>query len=155
MKLEKNAKMYGTLFSSVFMLSACTFGGGYVIVPLMRKKFVEDLHWIEEGEMMDLVAIAQSSPGAIAVNASISIGYRCAGIPGAIVAVIGTVLPPLVILTVISYCYEAFIQIRWIQVMLFGRWAGRSGASRRRCMCSSCWQPLYAMFCLMSICLSS
>ena len=44
MKLEKNAKMYGTLFSSVFMLSACTFGGGYVIVPLMRKKFVEDLH---------------------------------------------------------------------------------------------------------------
>ena len=104
MKLEKNAKMYGTLFSSVFMLSACTFGGGYVIVPLMRKKFVEDLHWIEEGEMMDLVAIAQSSPGAIAVNASISIGYRCAGIPGAIVAVIGTVLPPLVILTVISYC---------------------------------------------------
>ena len=72
MKLEKNAKMYGTLFSSVFMLSACTFGGGYVIVPLMRKKFVEDLHWIEEGEMMDLVAIAQSSPGAIAVNASIS-----------------------------------------------------------------------------------
>ena len=69
MKLEKNAKMYGTLFFSVFMLSACTFGGGYVIVPLMRKKFVEDLHWIEEGEMMDLVAIAQSSPGAIAVNA--------------------------------------------------------------------------------------
>ena len=124
MKLEKNAKMYGTLFSSVFMLSACTFGGGYVIVPLMRKKFVEDLHWIEEGEMMDLVAIAQSSPGAIAVNASISIGYRCAGIPGAIVAVIGTVLPPLVILTVISYCYEAFIQIRWIQVMLFGMQAG-------------------------------
>lgn len=62
MKMEKNAKMYGKLFSSVFMLSACTFGGGYVIVPLMRKKFVEDLHWIEEGEMMDLVAIAQSSP---------------------------------------------------------------------------------------------
>ena len=61
MKLEKNAKMYGTLFSSVFMLSACTFGGGYVIVPLMRKKFVEDLHWIEEGEMMDLVAIARSN----------------------------------------------------------------------------------------------
>ena len=68
MKLEKNAKMYGTLFSSVFMLSACTFGGGYVIVPLMRKKFVEDLHWIEEGEMMDLVAIAQSSPGAVPVS---------------------------------------------------------------------------------------
>ena len=130
--------MYGKLFSSVFMLSACTFGGGYVIVPLMRKKFVEDLHWIEEGEMMDLVAIAQSSPGAIAVNASISI-VSPAGILGQS-QVIGTVLPPLVILTVISYCYEAFIQIRWIQshavfrmqarlrlrpsVMWYGRWAG-------------------------------
>ena len=75
-------------------------------------------------EMMDLVAIAQSSPGAIAVNASISIGYRCAGILGAVVAVIGTVLPPLVILTVISYCYEAFIKIQWIQIMLFGMQAG-------------------------------
>lgn len=47
--MEKNANMYWKLFSSVFMLSACTFGGGYVIVPLMRKKFVEELHWIEEG----------------------------------------------------------------------------------------------------------
>ena len=56
--MEKNMKTYWKLFSSVFMLSACTFGGGYVIVPLMRKKFVEDLKWIDEGEMMDLVAIA-------------------------------------------------------------------------------------------------
>ena len=112
------------LFYSTLYLSAFTFGGGYVIITLMKKKFVDEYRWIEEEEMLDLVAIAQSSPGAIAVNASISIGYRCAGIPGAIVAVIGTVLPPLVILTVISYCYEAFIQIRWIQVMLFGMQAG-------------------------------
>lgn len=124
MIMERKVKMFWTLFSSVFVLSACTFGGGYVIVPLMRKKFVEDLHWIDEGEMMDLVAIAQSSPGAIAVNASISIGYRCAKIPGAIVAVIGTILPPLIILTIISYCYEAFIKIKWIQIMLFGMQAG-------------------------------
>lgn len=122
--MEKNVKMYWTLFSSVFVLSACTFGGGFVIVPLMRKKFVEDLHWIDENEMMDLVAIAQSSPGAIAVNASISIGYRCAGLSGALVAVFGTVLPPLIILTTISYFYEAFIKIRWIQILLFGMQAG-------------------------------
>lgn len=122
--MERNANMYWKLFSSVFYQSACTFGGGFVIVPLMRKKFVEDFKWIDENEMMDLVAIAQSSPGAIAVNASISIGYRCAGILGAIVAVIGTVLPPLIILTIISYCYEAFIKIKWIQVLLFGMQAG-------------------------------
>lgn len=59
------------LFLSAFQLSACTFGGGFVIIPLMQKKFVDELHWIEEQEMMDLTAIAQSSPGAIAVNASI------------------------------------------------------------------------------------
>ena len=63
--------IYRKLFASTFKLSACTFGGGFVIIPLMRKKFVEELHWIEEEEMMVLTAIAQSSPGAIAVNASI------------------------------------------------------------------------------------
>lgn len=122
--MEKNVRLYWKLFSSVFNLSACTFGGGYVIVPLMRKKFVEDFKWIDEKEMMDLVAIAQSSPGAIAVNASISIGYRCAGILGAVVATVGTILPPLVILTIISYFYELFTQITWIQIMLFGMQAG-------------------------------
>ena len=67
---------YKTLFLSTFKLSACTFGGGFVIIPLMRKKFVEELGWIEEEEMLDLTAIAQSSPGAIAVNASILVGYH-------------------------------------------------------------------------------
>ena len=67
---------YAKLFLSTFQLSACTFGGGFVIIPLMRKKFVEELGWIEEQEMMDLTAIAQSSPGAIAVNASILVGYH-------------------------------------------------------------------------------
>ena len=70
------------LFLSTFQLSAFTFGGGFVIIPLMRKKFVEKLKWIDEQEMLDLTAIAQSSPGAIAVNASILVGYRVAGIPG-------------------------------------------------------------------------
>ena len=71
---------YRTLFFSTFKLSACTFGGGLVIIPLMRKNFVEELVWIEEDEMLDLTAIAQSSPGAIAVNASILVGYHVAGI---------------------------------------------------------------------------
>ena len=93
---------YLTLFVSTFQLSACTFGGGFVIIPLMRKKFVEELGWIEEQEMMDLTAIAQSSPGAIAVNASILVGYRVAGFRGAMLTVLGTILPPLFIISVIS-----------------------------------------------------
>ena len=99
---------YRKLFLSTFELSACTFGGGFVIIPLMRKKFVEELGWIEEDEMLDLTAIAQTSPGAIAVNASIMLGYHIAGIPGAILAVLGTVLPPLIIISIISMFYQTF-----------------------------------------------
>lgn len=95
--------MYWTLFSSTFVLSAFTFGGGFVIVPLMKKKYVEDLKWIEEEEMLNMIAIAQSSPGAIAVNAAIMVGYKMAGILGALITTFGTVLPPLIILTVVSF----------------------------------------------------
>ena len=79
-----------------------------MIIPLMRKKFVEELGWIEEDEMLDLTAIAQSSPGAIAVNASILVGYHVAGFSGAVLTVVGTVLPPLIIISVISIFYQAF-----------------------------------------------
>ena len=82
--MENSKSKYLTLFLSTLQLSAFTFGGGFVIIPLMRKKFVEKLHWLDEQEMMDFAAIAQSSPGAIAVNASILIGYRIAGLPGAL-----------------------------------------------------------------------
>ena len=99
---------YRTLFFSTFKLSACTFGGGFVIIPLMRKKFVDELGWIEEDEMLDLTAIAQSSPGAIAVNASILVGYHVAGLLGAMLTVLGTVLPPLIIISIISMFYQAF-----------------------------------------------
>ena len=120
----KTKEKYLTLFLSTLQLSACTFGGGYVIVPLMRRKFEEDLKWISEEEMMDLVAIAQSSPGAIAVNASILIGYRVAGIPGALVTVLGTVLPPLVIISVISRFYQAFRDNQVVSMVMKGMQAG-------------------------------
>ena len=105
---QSKAKKCIKLFLSTFKISACTFGGGFVIIPLLRRKFVEELGWIDEQEMMDLTAIAQSSPGAIAVNASILVGYRVAGIPGAMLTVLGTVLPPLIIISVISFFYKAF-----------------------------------------------
>ena len=77
-KAEKvsKKKILAKLFVSTLYLSAFTFGGGYVIVTLMKKKFVDEYHWIEENEMLDLVAIAQSSPGAIAVNGAIVVGYK-------------------------------------------------------------------------------
>lgn len=89
--LEVNSlQKYKKLFFSTFKLSASTFGGGFVIISLMRKKFVEKLGWIEEDEMMDLTAIAQSSPGAIAVNVSILVDYHVAGFLGAMLTVLSS-----------------------------------------------------------------
>ena len=113
-----------SLFFSTLYLSAFTFGGGYVIVTLMKKKFVDDYHWIDEPEMLDLIAIAQSSPGAIAVNGAIVIGYKLAGIAGVLTAVLATVLPPFVILSVISVCYTAFRSLQVVSWMLKGMQAG-------------------------------
>ena len=117
-------KKYWKLFISTLKLSACTFGGGFVIVSLMRKKFVEELKWIEEQEMLDLVAIAQSSPGAIAVNASIIVGYHVAGFVGALLAVLGTILPPLAIISVISLFYKAFRDNVIVNMAMAGMLAG-------------------------------
>lgn len=112
------------LFFSVFKLSACTFGGGFVIVPLMRKRFVEELGWINEQEMMDMTAIAQSSPGAIAVNASILVGYHVAGIPGALLTVLGTITPPLIIISIISLFYQIFRDNAIVNLIMAGLLCG-------------------------------
>lgn len=126
--MEINRKTDGrtlwTLFKTCFVISACTFGGGMVIISMLQKKFVEELKWIEQGEVMDLVAIAQSCPGVMAVNTSIIIGYRIAGIPGALLTVLGTVTPPMIILTVISACYVQFRSNRVIALILKGMQAG-------------------------------
>ena len=74
MKSQKH--LLSKLFISTLYLSAFTFGGGYVIITLMKKKFVDQYHWIDDEEMLDLIAIAQSSPGAIAVNGAIVVGYK-------------------------------------------------------------------------------
>lgn len=122
--LAREKGLYWKLFWSTFQLSAFTFGGGYVIVPLMRRKFVLQLHWIEDDEMLDLTAIAQSTPGAMAVNASVLVGYRVAGIPGACVTVLATILPPFLILSVISLFYAQFRDNWVVNLVLRGMQAG-------------------------------
>lgn len=122
--MENKKHIYRKLFACTFYLSAFTFGGGFVIVPLMKKKFVDDLKWIEENEMLNLAAIAQSSPGAVAVNAAILLGHRIAGISGALVTISGTVLPPLITLSVISLFYAAFRDNIVVNAVLKGMQAG-------------------------------
>lgn len=95
-----------------------------MIVPLMRKRFVEELGWIEEQEMLDMTAIAQSSPGAIAVNAAILVGYHVAGISGALLTVLGTVIPPMIIISVISMFYQAFRDNPVVNLVMAGMLCG-------------------------------
>lgn len=107
-RTESKAAILWQLFKATFLLSAFTFGGGFVIVSLMKKKFVEELGWLEEDEMLDITAIAQSSPGPIPINASVILGYRMCGLPGTLVAILGTALPPMIIISVISMFYVQF-----------------------------------------------
>ena len=115
---KKDPRVLWKLFKSMFILSACTFGGGFVIVSLMKKKFVEELEWLEEDEMLDITAITQSSPGPLPVNASVIIGYRMYGIIGSLVAILGTIIPPMVIIYVISLFYNQFRENKYIEISL-------------------------------------
>ena len=122
--MKSKKQILWKLFVSALYLSTFTFGGGYVIVTLMKQKFVDELHWIEEDEMLDLVAIAQSAPGAIAVNGAIVVGYKLAGITGAAVATVATIIPPVVVITVVSYFYELFRENVIVARLLSGMQAG-------------------------------
>ena len=121
---KKDFKLLAKLFFTMIYISTFTFGGGFVIVTFMKKKFVDEYKWIDEQEMLDFTALAQSSPGAIAVNASILVGWHIAGFLGMIVAVLGTIIPPIVILSIISLFYKAFATNRYVELVLGGMQAG-------------------------------
>lgn len=112
------------LFKETFLLSAFTFGGGYVIISLMKKKFVDELKWLTEEEMLNLTAIAQSAPGPVAVNASILLGYKIAGVKGAFICILGTIMPPFFIITAVTFFYNAFKTNPIISAVLKGMQAG-------------------------------
>jgi len=124
MNTDSKKKILIKLFLSTLYISAFTFGGGFVIVTFMKRKFVDELHWIEENEMLDLAALAQSSPGAIAVNAAILVGWKVCGFAGMLVAVLGTIIPPMLILTIISFFYAAFATNTYVALVLKGMQAG-------------------------------
>ena len=112
------------LFRSMLVISAFTFGGGFVIVSLMKKRFVDELGWLEEEEVLDMIALAQTCPGPIAVNCAVLVGWRVAGSAGMLSAVLGTVLPPMVVLGLVSLAYDRFAGNRYAALALRGMQAG-------------------------------
>lgn len=113
-----DAQVYWKLFWTTLALSASTFGGGFVIISMMKQKFVEQLKWLNEDEMLDMTAIAQSSPGALGVNIAIVVGYRIKKFWGAVICTLGAVIPPLVIISVISVFYNQFKDNAYIAIAL-------------------------------------
>lgn len=108
------------LFSSMLVLSGLTFGGGFVIIPLMQRRFAEELGWLTQEEILDMTAFARASPGAVTVNVAVQVGTRMAGAAGALCGVAGTILPPLVVLSVLSLCYEALSASSIAAALLYG-----------------------------------
>ena len=121
---QRRGKILLTLFLSMLSISAFTFGGGFVIVTLMKRRFVDELGWLDEQEMLDMTAIAQSCPGPIAVNAAILVGWKMAGLAGMLTAVLGTVIPPVGILSMISLFYRQFADNRYVALTQRGMQSG-------------------------------
>jgi chromate transporter len=95
------------IFFTMLKVGALTFGGGYAMVPLFRAEYVNRYGWITDEDMLNMIALSQSIPGAIAINCSILVGYRLRRLKGAFAAVAGSVLPSLIVLTSVTYLYEA------------------------------------------------
>lgn len=111
------------LFITTFSISATT-NGGYAIVAVMKEKFVKKYEWLTEEEMMDLMSLGQSCPGPIAINTSVLVGYRIAGVIGAIVTMFGTVLPPLVIMSIVTAFYNFIADNEYVRLLMKGMQAG-------------------------------
>ncbi|SDK00707.1 chromate transporter [Natronincola ferrireducens] len=111
---------YFKLFNIFFRVGAFTFGGGYAMVPIIQKEIVEANQLIEEREFLDIIAVAQSLPGPIAVNTAVFVGYKLKGICGAITALLGTVLPSLVVIILFASFYNKIKDITFIQLFFQG-----------------------------------
>ena len=121
---QKKTNLLWTLFSSMFYISAFTFGGGFVIATFVKKKFSDELGWIDESEMLDLIALAQSAPGAIAVNVAILVGWKVFGLLGMLISVLATIMPPMIILTIVSFIYNLIADNVYVAMFLKGMQAG-------------------------------
>lgn len=121
---QKCPHFYWKLFQSTFLISAFTVGGGFVIIPLLRAKYVDEYGWLDDKDTLSLVSIAQSMPGVVAVNAAIILGYRMAKLRGALTALLATILPPLITLSIISVAYDWFATNPYVRYALKGMQCG-------------------------------
>lgn len=113
-----------SLFVQFFKIGAFTFGGGYAMIPIMQKEFVDSHHYIEKEDILDIIAISQSTPGAISVNSATFIGQHIAGFWGSVFATIGLILPPYIFILIISSILGWFESQKYVQYAFMGIQAG-------------------------------
>ena len=113
-----------SLFLTFMKIGLFTFGGGYAMIPLIQRETVDNKKWISDKDILEIVAIAESTPGPIAINAATFIGYRVGGFLGALAATVGVMLPSITIIASISYVLAAFRNVVWIQYAFKGIRAG-------------------------------
>ena len=112
------------LFWTFFKIGGFTFGGGYAMIPLIQKETVENKKWITDDDILEIIAIAESTPGPVAINSATFVGYKTCGFLGAVCATLGVVLPSFVIILAISYVLDAFQEIKAVQYAFNGIRAG-------------------------------
>jgi chromate transporter len=125
--VEGNAKKAGRemylpakLFLTFFKVGALTIGGGYVMLPVIKREVVEDRGWLKEEEFVDVLAVAQSSPGAVAINSAVFIGYKLHGLSGAVSSLLGTILPSFLIILFIASLFAQYTENRVVAAAFDG-----------------------------------
>ena len=113
-------KKYLSLFFTMLKIGLFTFGGGYAMIALLENEFVEKKKYIEKDEFLDMVAIAEATPGPIAINAATYIGYKCAGVFGSAMTTVGVCIPSFVIIYVISLFFDAFLSFQLVEYAFRG-----------------------------------
>ena len=113
-------KKYLSLFFTMLKIGLFTFGGGYAMIALLENEFVEKKKYMEKDEFLDMVAIAESTPGPIAINAATYIGYKKAGVIGSVMATVGVCIPSFVIIYAISLFFDAFLSFKLVEYAFRG-----------------------------------
>ena len=132
--MKVNLKTVWKVFVTLFKIGAFTFGGGYAMIPLIQNEAVEKNKWITDDDILEIIAIAESTPGPIAINSATFVGYRAAGVLGSVCATLGVVLPSFVIILLLSFILDAFQELKAVQYAFYGIRAGVLAL-----LCKSLW----------------
>ncbi|MCQ2484566.1 MAG: chromate transporter [Clostridia bacterium] len=123
MNAEQRKKLL-PLFLTFLKIGGFTFGGGYAMIPIIQREIVEKKKWITDDDILEIIAIAESTPGPIAINSATFVGYRVAGFFGALIATLGVVLPPFCIIFAISFVLRQFSELKAVKYAFWGIRAG-------------------------------